>query len=184
VRVAGQRELRLQPGFVKLFLLLEVEGVGGQEAGRGQAHERRGRGKQHHVDVALPDAPQRGQPLGDQVLVRRERVVRQRLPVGEDGDAQARREEREFAFEPLRVGGLCGDDGGELLLRRTLLRVAREQQRVGRAERSRQRVAFAGGDGGDLHPWGVGTKQIAPGGASHGAMQAHDYRIRRLRHPP
>ena len=52
VAVAGERELRLQRGLVEPLLLLEVEGVAGQEARRREAHQR-GRGRhQHDVDVA------------------------------------------------------------------------------------------------------------------------------------
>jgi hypothetical protein len=132
MRIARQRELRLERGFVELGLLLEVEGVAGQEAGRGQAHQR-GRGRhQHHIDLAaLLDAPQRGQPFGDQILVGRERVVGQGFPIGKHGDAQLGREELQLAFEPLRVGRLRRDDGCQSALRLLRLREARQQQGVG-----------------------------------------------------
>ena len=74
VAVAGQRQLRLEPGFVELLLELEMEGVGRQEAGRRQPVERGGGGHDDDVGaavlVALADAPQGRQTLADQVLVR------------------------------------------------------------------------------------------------------------------
>ncbi len=81
--VAGQRQLRFQRGFVQPHLLLEVKGVAGHEAGRCQPRQRRGGRQQHHVKFAAAHAPQRGQALRDQVLVRREAVVGQRFPIRE-----------------------------------------------------------------------------------------------------
>ena len=104
VAVAGQRELRLQRGLVQPHLLLEVEGVAGHEAGRRQPRQRGGGGQQHHVEIAAAHAPQRGQALGDQVLVRREAVVGQRLPVREQRHAQIGRKERQLVDQPLCVG--------------------------------------------------------------------------------
>ena len=155
VRVAGQRELGLQGRLVELLLLLEVEGVGGEKARRGEAHQRGRRRHQHDIDLArllrLQDAPQRREPLGDQVLVRREGVVGQRLPVGKHGDAQPRREEGQLGFEPLGVGRLGGDDRGDLALRRLRLREPGQQQRIGGAGRAGQREAFSLGDRRELH---------------------------------
>ena len=72
--VTGQRELRLEPRLVQLLFDSEFKGVARQKAGWGQAVQRRGGGHDHHVRagflVALLDAPQRGQPFADQVLVR------------------------------------------------------------------------------------------------------------------
>jgi hypothetical protein len=90
--------------------------------------------------------------------------VRQRFPIGENGDAQARREERQLGFEPLRVGGLGGDDRGDLLLRRLRLGESREQQRIGRTGGAGQREAFSGGDRGQLHEFLAHKKQSAPAG--------------------
>ena len=144
VGVAGKQQLCLQPRLVEPLALLEVEGVRGEEGGRREPHQRRRRRQQHHVDLALADAPQRGQPLGDQVLVRREGVVGQGFPVGKDGDGEARREERQLVLEPLRVRRIGGDDGNERCARRLArLGEAREQQRVGRTVRARQGEAPA-----------------------------------------
>ena len=90
--VAGQRELGLEFGFVQLLTLLELKGIAGQKRGRGQAIKGRGGGHDDHIGtmllVALVDAPQRGQALADQILVRREAVVGQGFPVGKQCAAQ------------------------------------------------------------------------------------------------
>ena len=154
VGVAGERQLRLQRRLVEALLGREVEGVAGHERRRREADERRRRRHQDDVDVAAPDPPERRQPLGDQVLVRREGVVGQRLPVGEDGDAQRRREERDLVGEPLRVGGLGGEDRDDLGAGALLLGEAGEQEGVGRTGRAGQREALAGGDVGEKHEGG------------------------------
>ncbi len=66
----------------------------------GAAHER-------DVAFAARDAIQRREPLGHEVLVRREMVVRQRFPVREDADCKRRREPRDFRGETL-----CGERVG------------------------------------------------------------------------
>ncbi len=143
MRIAGERELRLERRFVELVLLLELEGGGRQERGRRQARQRGGGGQQHHVDVlARPQVPERGQALADQVLVRAEGVVGQRLPIRKDGHAQPGREERQLVGQALCIGRLGGDHGGDA----TTLRMARDQQRVGRADRAGQGEAFARSD--------------------------------------
>jgi hypothetical protein len=154
VGVAGERQLRLQRRFVELLLGAEVKRRAGDEARRCEPHERRRRRHQDDVDLAAADPPQRLEPLGDEVLVRRERVVRQRLPVGEDGDAQLRREERDLVGEALRVGGLGAEDRDGRALGTLALGEAREQQSVGRAGRAGQREALAGCDVGEEHDGG------------------------------
>jgi hypothetical protein len=54
---------------------------------------------------------QRRQPLGDQVLVRREAVVRQRFPVGQQTHAQFRGEPGDLFGQTLRIDGMGADDG-------------------------------------------------------------------------
>ena len=115
--VAGQRKLRFELGFVQLLLGLKFKGIGRQKARRRQAVERGGGRHQHHIDalglVALADAPQRSQPLADQVLVWREAVVGQGLPVREQGAAQIGRKEADFFQQALGIGSVRGDDGGD-----------------------------------------------------------------------
>ena len=111
VLVAGEHQLRLQPGLVQPLLLLEQEGGGGQEAGRREPGQRGGGGQQHDVDLALQHLPQGGQAFGDQVLVRAEGVVGQGLPVGKHRHPQCRVEEGQLVGQALGVGGLGTDDG-------------------------------------------------------------------------
>ena len=151
VGVARQRELRAQLGFVELLLGLEVEGVAREERGRSHAVERRRRGHQHHVDLALRDAPERGQALADQVLMRRKRVVGQGFPIGKHGAAQLGREECHLVDQAARVRRIGGDDGHHMLLRLLALGQAREQQRVGRPRRARHRKTFSGREFGQIH---------------------------------
>ncbi len=151
VAVAGQRELRLELGLFQLLPALEMEGVARQEGRGRQAVERGGRRHDHHVGLALADAPQRGEPLADQVLVRREAVVGQRLPVRKEGGAQAGREERQLVDQAPCVVGVGGEDGGGAAGGFFALGQAREQQGVGRGGRARQREALAGGEGGQVH---------------------------------
>jgi hypothetical protein len=152
VAVAGQRELGLQARFVELLLDLELEGVAGQEAGRRQAVQRRGGRHDDHVGagflVALLDAPQRGQALADQVLVRREGVVGQGFPVGEQRAAQLRREKCDLVHQALGRGGVRGDDGGELAGGFFAAAQACQQQGIGGTGGLGQGVAFAGDEWG------------------------------------
>jgi hypothetical protein len=148
VAVAGQGQLALEPGLVELLLDLEVEGVARQE-GRGRQPVQRGGGRHHdHVGagvlVALLDAPQRGQALADQVLVRREGVVGQGLPVRKQRAAQVRGEEGHLVDQALRVGGVGGDDGRQAPGRFFAGGQARQQQGVGRAGGAGQGEAPAG----------------------------------------
>ena len=80
----------------------------------------------------LPDAAdvvQRCEALGDQILMRRKMVVRQRLPVRQQMHAQAWIEERDFLHQPLRLQRVRGDDCQWRMLRGIL----RQRQCVGRA---------------------------------------------------
>jgi hypothetical protein len=148
VAVAGQGQLALEPGLVQLVLDLEVEGVARQEGRVAPAGTARPWPARDHVGagvlVALLDAPQRGQALADQVLVRREGVVGQGLPVREQRAAQVRREEGHLVDQALRVGGVGGDDGGQSTGRLFTGGQLRQQQGIGRAGRAGQGVAPAG----------------------------------------
>ncbi len=166
--VAGEGQLRFQRRFVELVLVLELEGRGGHEGRRRQPRQC-GRGRQQHdIDVVHREQPpQRGQALGDQVLVRAEGVVGQRLPVREHGNAQARGEERQLVGQALRVGGIGADDGTDAALPHPALRHARKQQRVGRTDRARQGEALARRDVGELH------------GGADSRIELNGHRIRR-----
>ena len=153
--VARQRELGAQPGLVQLLLGLEVEGVARQKRRRSQAVQRRGGGHQHHVGLALGDAPERGQALADEVLVRRESVVGQRLPVGEHGAAQRGRKERHLVDQAPGIGGVGGDDGDGALCGFFALAQVGEQQGIAAACRAGQGKAFAWCEFGQLHAGGL-----------------------------
>ena len=201
VGVAGQRQLRFQRRLVEPLLLLEVEGVGRQKARRGEAHERGRGGQQHHVDLALAragalglqDAPQRGQALGDQVLVRREGVVGQRLPI---------RETRRCAIRARRTAARPSSRwvsaGSAVTIAVSCPIAAREPART--APTAAHRPTRAGGAGCGVCQWqwrgrasgrdGGGwksdagsAKQIAPRGGPHRAISRRDYRIRGLDKP-
>ncbi|MPM49584.1 hypothetical protein SDC9_96314 [bioreactor metagenome] len=151
MRIARQCELRAQPRFIQLLLGLEVEGVARQERGRGYTVQRRRRRDQHHVGLALRDAPQRGQALADQVLMRREGVVGQGFPVGKHGTAQLGRKELHLVDQPARVRRVCCDDGHHMLLRLLALGHACEQQRIGRSCGAGHGKAFSGREFGQIH---------------------------------
>jgi hypothetical protein len=67
--VAGQRELRLELGFVELLFDLELKGVASQKARWCESVQRGGGRDDHQVSagvfVALADAPERCQTFAD-----------------------------------------------------------------------------------------------------------------------
>jgi hypothetical protein len=146
--VARQRELSLEFGLVEALFHLEVKGGASQKTRRCQAVQRCGGRHQHHVGtvvaVMLADAPQRGQALADQVLVRREGVIWQGFPVGEQHTTQIGRKKCHFVDQPLCIRGIGGDDGGDLALCLVAQGQLCQQQGIGRAHRSGQGVAFTG----------------------------------------
>ena len=153
--VTGQRQLGLEFGFVEFLFDFEFKGVTRQKCGRRQTVQRRGRRHQHHVGalglVALADAPQRSQAFTDQVLVRRERVVRQGFPVGEDGQTQFGRKKLDFFNQTLRIAGVGRHDGREPSLRFVAQGQLGQQHRVRRADRAGQGEAFTSDQGGKSH---------------------------------
>ena len=155
MRVARQGQLGLELGFVELLLDLELKGVARQKGRRSQTVQRRGGGHQHHVGafgmVALLDAPERGQPLRDQVLVRREGVIRQGFPVREHHAAQIGRKKHQLVHEALGVDRVTGDDGGELACFFLALSQLGQQHGIGRSGRAGQGETFAGYQAGQLH---------------------------------
>jgi hypothetical protein len=108
VGVAGHGHLAAQAVHVELAALLEEEGVGRQEGRRRQPVEGRGGRHQGDVGLAAADRVERREALGDQVLVGREAVVGQGLPVGqqvggEAGASQAISSDRRWASSGLAV---------------------------------------------------------------------------------
>ena len=164
VGVAGERELRLERRLVEALLGREVEGVAGHERRRREADERRRRRHQDDVDVAAPDSPERGQPLGDQVLVRRERVVGQRLPVGEDGNAER------GAKNGISSASRCASAGSAVKIATTLARA-----RSFSAKRASRRAS--------AEPGGRGSAKRLPGAMSGRSMKAAGSRMPREAKP-
>ena len=104
--VAGECQLQPQRVGAELRALPEIEGVGGDVLHRREAVERGGHRNQRDIEVAARDLAQRRQPLRHQVLVRREMIPGQRLPVGQQVNAQLRREEGDLLQQPLRLPGV------------------------------------------------------------------------------
>ena len=74
---------------------------------------------------------QRREPFRDEVLVRRERVVRQRLPVGQEAHARVRREIGDFDGEALRIDGARAQNRQKRHLFAESEVIARDGERVG-----------------------------------------------------
>ena len=155
VAVARQRQLGLELGLVQLLLDLEFKRIAGQKAGRCQAVQGRGGGHDDHIGarllVALGNSPKGGQALADQVLVRREGVVGQGFPIGEQGATQAGSKEGDLVEQALGIVGVGGDDGGGATCGFLPLAQARQQQGIGRTGGAWQRVAFTKGEFGQFH---------------------------------
>jgi len=140
VGVARDRELRAQSVDGKLLALLQPKRVGREVLQRRQAAERGCDRNEHHVAVVARDLVQGCEPLRYQILVRGEVIVGQRLPVRQQGDAQARGEEGDLRLEPLGVVRGGRDDheracaGGRF----------GQEERVARAVQNRHAQARAG----------------------------------------
>ena len=148
--VAGERELRAQRRHIEPRPLLQEERERREIRRRREPVQCRRRRDHEHVALAARDAIERCEPLGDEVVVRREVIVGQRLPVGQERDPQARRKPRNLVGEPMRRERVAADDGQQALLLRALQRELRERERVRRAGEwfgarlaTRQRAAAA-----------------------------------------
>ena len=132
VLISGERELGPERVDVEDRALLQEERERGEVQAAG-AVKRRRCGHDQNVALAARDAIQRGQALRDEIVMRRERVVRQRLPVGKESDAHARREPRQLLGDALRTLCVGGDGGQHAFSGHTFARELRERQRVGGA---------------------------------------------------
>ncbi len=138
VRVAGQRELRAQCVDVERLRLAQEERERRKVRGRREPVQRGGRRYDQQIAFAARHVIQRGEPLGHEVLVRRELVVRQRFPIGEQRHANVRCEPRHFFGEALRGARLRAHDRHHALLRRRATCEVGQRERVrGARERSR-----------------------------------------------
>ena len=126
--VTGDRQLLAQLIGGEFFALLEEEGACGQVFGRRQAVERGGYRHDSDVEGLLCDLIERGESLGDQILMWREVIVGQGFPVRQQVHIERRVEEGDLFEQSLRIGGGGGDHG-----ERTHLRCQfGDRQRVGR----------------------------------------------------
>ena len=121
-----------------------MKGVARQEGGWCQAVERGGGWNQHHIGIALRDAPQGGQAFADEILVGRKAVVGQCFPVWEQHAAQVGGEERHFVLKPLGIDCIGSDDGDTLVFGFFARAQLCEQQSVCRADRAGHGKSFAG----------------------------------------
>ena len=127
--VAGQGELLAQAVQIEPVALLEEEGVADEKGGRRHAGDGRGSGDDQDIALAAGDGIEGRQAFGDQILVGREAVVGQRLPIGQMPDTQCRGEPGDFLDQALAIERLGDHDQQEVLARCQL----GDQQGVGRA---------------------------------------------------
>ncbi len=142
VRIAGQCQLRAQRIDVEPLALLQEERERGEVRRGCQPVERAGRRDDEDIALVACDPIQRGEPLRHQVLVRRELVVGERLPIGEECNAQVRRVPGNLRREPLRRERVGADDREHPVLDARAGGEFGQGQRVGRTgERPRAEPA-------------------------------------------
>ena len=135
--VAAERELRAQRIDVELLALRQKERKCGEIRWRRETVECGRRRDEEHVALAARRVVERSQPLGHQILMRRKVIVGQSLPVGQRGNAQARREPCDLRSQPLCCERLRADDRGQLAAFRGVERVLRQRERVRRTGQRR-----------------------------------------------
>jgi len=86
VRVAGKRHLGAEPLTIQTLALLQEEGIGREVGRRCKTADSGARRHEENVTLATCHRVQRRQALGNEVEMRREAVVGQRLPVGQQAD--------------------------------------------------------------------------------------------------
>ncbi len=133
VRVARKRKLRAQCVDVERLALPQEERERGEIRRRGETVQRRGGRDDQEVAFTPRDVIERREALGDQVLVRRELIVGQRLPIGQQRDAKIGREPRHFFREPLSRSRFGAHDRDHALARCCPSGEIGERQRVRRS---------------------------------------------------
>ena len=123
----------------RAFALLDEKRERREIRGRRQSVQRRRRRDDHHIAIAARHAVERCKPFRHQILMRRKVIVRQRFPVGQDGDLQPGSEPRDFGGEALRGQRIGADDRRQLPTLRGIGRGLRKRQSVGRAGERRLR---------------------------------------------
>jgi hypothetical protein len=110
VRVARRYELAPQFLGRKARALPEVERSGGEILHRRETVERRRDGNDRHVERLLHELIERCQALRHEIVVRRELVVGQRLPVRKQVNPRVRIEEGQFLQQTLGIRCSGGKD--------------------------------------------------------------------------
>jgi hypothetical protein len=83
VTVAGNRQLRSKALQIERVALLEEERASGKILGRREPIERGRHRHDHDIECAAHQLVERCEPIRYEVLVRRNLIVRQRLPIRE-----------------------------------------------------------------------------------------------------
>jgi hypothetical protein len=144
--VSGERELAAKLRALELLALSEEERVSGEVLNGRQPVERRRHRHDRDVELTVHHLVERGEPLRDEIAVRREMIVRQRFPIGKEMHLQRRVEERNFFEQALRVRGAFGDDEHGASARRE----TGNSERVARSVQGGRVPALAGRGNGKL----------------------------------
>ncbi len=111
--------------------------------GRGRQPIQGGRGRYHqYVDgcllAACDQTIQSLESIGHEILMRRQNVVRQRLPVGKRAYRERWIEIRQLVDQALRVERIGADHADQLAAQSRFCRVLRDQQRIAGTGRKRE----------------------------------------------
>ena len=153
MRVAGQRHLFAKGLAVHALAARDEKGVCGQKRRWRHAVQGRRRRHQHHVGFAPRNRIERRQALGDQILVRRQGVVGQRLPVRQHAHPQIGGEPLHLVAQALGVHRI-GDH--------------HDIHRVPRQRSDRQCIGRSGQRGKGNAVAGFGLRQCAHSGQQGG----------------
>ncbi len=110
----------------------------GEKRLRCEAIERRLRRHERDVTFAARDPVERREALGNEILVRREMIVRKRLPIGKRADGKRGREPRHFLRETGGGQRVGTDDGEHSMLAPCGESDLREGERVGGSRKGRK----------------------------------------------
>ncbi len=145
VLVAGERQLRAQRVDIERRALAQEERERREIVARREPVERRRRRDDEHVAFSAGDPVQRCEPLRDEVLVRREVVVGQGLPIGQQRDPELGREPGQLVGESLGGKRIGADHREQALAARAPGRELGEGHRIGGTGQCRRASFLAGG---------------------------------------
>ena len=129
--VAGTHHLRAQPRLVQALATIEAEAVGGEERRWRQALADGVRRRQQDICRAGLQGCERRQSFADEVLMRRQCVVGQRLPVGQQSNPRFRCEPGDLLAQALRIQRRCTKDRQRPAALR-MIEQSGKQQRISR----------------------------------------------------